>query len=826
MTTNTFDAIDRNHDGLISRGEFETFMRGGQVSVPTSPPQDQPLGYVVTGMSRMISHSPTPSAVRAVPVAAPVAENQHVPPSEPMSLSMTARPATMPTLAAGQLHGVPLVALQPRIVPATQTVMGTSESVVAPVRQQSTHVSPTKAIEEVVDPKLLSKVQEMILDQSNRFEDRFAHLEAERLELAQQSQALQAQLMSLTHELRVSGGQPPDRQVSSTVDAQVAALSLQLSELRDEFTLIVSRPTPPGGVEMLRELEDRLAQHLDVARSDQQAETHRLREDMERVFATSHSTGAEGIADLEQKVAELVETLRAELVQAVEAEQQERLHQVEDLKASVFEEGRHRVELADDVHRHRIEIANTVSSRLESIEVAVEEVKQGAIDRLREELRERQPIRKELDSFITSLVHPEREARIDLTRSLEAERTARINDLDNERSVRAHELSDLRSAVLRLESRLDSSISEVERKDVQSCVASTIQGLEATLLAHRQHYDRELTQMHTSLQDASAVAGDIVSFREQINTCMETVSGLAIEVRSDRTNQEKESGDIFARLQHLEQSPADVPQWVERMVQEIREQIESENQDMRTRLNKVEEKGSALGSLSDRLQALRTVTTQGRAPQIEQAENKPWQVDLQVTRRELAGDLEALRQSLLDRLGASMADESQPIDRRALSDLRVEVQELISRLGRIEARDNLSRESEPKPGFEQLKQALEVESVNRHVGITEIHARIHREIAVIHGHIESKWQELVATHGRLAGGYGHLAGTALSCPPAHQAEELAKAVDKALEVECERRIQEEAALRAEFRRALEQERTDRMARTSELRSEILKSVQR
>lgn len=860
----SFDLIDRNHDGVLSRAELENYVRVGgalpkstgvlpmsshgptttssgvhMVSARVVAPkpstglhmQVQSTGFHQSMQSATVRQSQPPlTTVPNVPtsawtvpgsstgahavqpqsqssfVTAPLASNPCLQPrvvpvsrsytdaagphsnicgglTPPVSnggagcggrLPFTSRQASMPS-ASGVYHTSPLKAAANG---ASSDVIGVPDTQAERVflnrtTQETAQAFQRKEIVDLIDERV-GRIYELISQHANHNDERFAHLEAERLDLSQRVDSLHAQVLSLAQDVRLAGaGGGPQREmvVSGATETLIGQLRAQMSQLHQEFGELAMRQREDSvAVEGLHDLESRLVQHLEVARTDQQTDHVRLREDLEQALDTSINGGGSDMSTLQRKCDELAQAMeihlasarQMDMLQPLETERQERNREIGEL-----------VEFVQGERQHRIQHVEELALRQQRLEEDVARMTNAALERFREDLRAQKPARQELEGMLAVMVRPEREARQELGRCVEAERSGRISDLENERGHRIRGMEELRSAIQRVE--------QQEQSGVAAAVADmhgVKHELECSFRKHREESRRELIELQVSLQEQLGKAGmeNIAVVREELVDCNERSKTVAFDLLAERTQRDMEHHNIAERVFQVEQAPPDALRRLEHEVAALRVSTENSLGELEARVREPGEGAiqPAMASGSSDLDAA------------------AWRDELRAVREQLSGEVVALRERLLEG-GKATGLEVAGLE-KALRELSGKVDTLAPTATGAEG-GALAL----KPAIDKLEQAIQTESVNRHTSMGEVNARMRQDAAVLAGQLESKWQDLLDAHralleGRLSAG---AAGS-----------------------------DEEKHLLPEYRRAIEKESADRALALSELRVDVTSAVAR
>lgn len=357
----------------------------------------------------------------------------------------------------------------------------------------------------------------MISKHANFNDERIAHLEAERLDLSHRVSELQTQVLVLTQDVHTPGGLSPEAQ-TATSEAASVQLRSQMSELCREMKKMVVQQDEQGmAVEGLNDLESRLVQHLEIARTDQQADHVRLREDVERFMAAGGNGGSGDWSTLQRKCDELSQAMeihfsslrQAEILQPLEIERQERGREIGEL-----------VEFVQSERQHRIQHVEELAIRQQHSEEELCRMVKTSIDRLREDLA----------------AHTTRQA----------EHNGSAADAASERKLRTSEIDQLAASVQKLENR----ITPPSGRGGLAAIDDVKLELECGLQQHREQNKREFFQLQASVREQLGpdAAGELVALRRQLAAANDATQRLRLAVDAFQEGTEGSLAQVQAQV--------------------------------------------------------------------------------------------------------------------------------------------------------------------------------------------------------------------------------------------------------------------------------------
>mmetsp|Transcript_19932 Transcript_19932/g.56152 ORF Transcript_19932/g.56152 Transcript_19932/m.56152 type:complete len:929 (-) Transcript_19932:184-2970(-) len=302
----------------------------------------------------------------------------------------------------------------------------------------------------------------------------------------------------------------------------------ELSDLHRELNLQGSQQRQQGA--QLQELEAQVVQHLQGLKEEQQNEAQLLRQDLEATLAAnSHGQGMMELQRKYEDVSRAVEVALRELpterqaapsldrLESLEAERQERAREISGLLESLEAERQERIgemsNLASFLQQEkeeRIQIDEELDARQQQASQETYQAINQAFDEFRAEMRaladqmiRQVPDNAEIENMVAKAVRPERDARLEFTRCLEAERGTRVQDVENEREARASEITDLRAAIQQV-------CDKLEAPNEAAVSSKRIEIAEVEPALH--HRIKVLSESHSNTQS------ELVELRAQVHT--------------------------------------------------------------------------------------------------------------------------------------------------------------------------------------------------------------------------------------------------------------------------------------------------------------------
>lgn len=696
MAGTTFDHIDLNGDGVVTRAEFSAFTQGQLTPPATQAVEVQPLssmrihraeGSVVTP-SVILPARPVQALVAGQPsttIAAPRTMMASLPPSagvlttaQPLSAA-SLQPRVVPfeqasatlTMVEAQTRPMPMsqpTFLESQLVDLKRSAQLATTGTVHELKAQTeaernivirsmqeTTTLQIRMLEELLEQKV-NKALESISMVAGQCEDRFAHVEAHSLEVkvateelrrdldalhshvaqagpghdasnlhhdieSMQSQhrvalsAIQAQkeqhhqLQSLHDELRQrleSGGAAGLQMPQSQGDLHMQ--HSELSDLRHEINQVTLQQRQQG--EQLQELEAQVVQHLQGMKEQQQNDALLLRQDLEATLAAN--SHGEGLMELHQKyedVSRAVEVALRDLpperqaapsldrLEMLETERQERARELNSLASFLQEEREERIRIDEELDARQHQASEET---FRSVNQAFDDFR-GEMRALADQMLRQVPERSEIESMVAKCSRPERDARAEFTRFLEAERGGRVQDLENEREARTRETADLRAAIQRVaeqvlaraeDGELSARVQALEREHAShvSSVTRDIDDLRGSMGSTEVTRTGQWPAVHDALPDArtSRSPGGDPSLRpdlEALSKALEQETAQrcesCAELHSRMTRESAEGANLMERLSQeiLERSQAERLRELSACRAELGQSVERERQD-------------------------------------------------------------------------------------------------------------------------------------------------------------------------------------------------------------------------------------------------------